>query len=123
MDLKLDATKLDTETRAALRVFGRAAKRYHDAKAKHKKEFVGIGDSRILAEKEISPRSIIEDYVDAKHALLKCKDPALRSILDQIDLDKLLDQTEGASVKARDDVYRKMVVLERDLAKFASKLK
>ncbi|SRR6266478_10232302 len=119
----INVGKLTPETRAALRVFGRAAKRYHDAKAKHKKEFSGIGDQRVLVEKEISPRSIVADYIDAKHGLLQFQDPELRGILDQIDLDKLLEQTEEMPAKAKDEAYHKMVSLEKELVKVASKLK
>ena len=77
----------------------------------------------ILAERPISPKSIVDDYFEAKHALLATQDPEIRGILDRIDLDKLLERGEEQTAKKRDEEHRKMVALEMQLAQFASKLK
>ncbi len=120
MDPKIDAAKLNPETRAALVRFGKAARRYYDPKF-NKKEFITIRKMRVPVER-IVPRSVETDYLDAKEALLNVPDQELRGFLDQIDVGKLLDSLEGTSPEEHTTAYQNMVRLEKDLVQFVSKL-
>ena len=130
--MKIESSKLTPEGRTALRNFGLAAARFFRAIAK--KEFVPLpfGAGPIPRER-ILPRSIETDYSDARKALLKCKDPELRGVQDEMNKlqqdglervpDGIADEARDQRIAKRSESIHKLVELEKELAKFASRLK
>jgi hypothetical protein len=110
------------ETRAALIRFGKAASKYYGATKK--KEFVTLPNGEKTEHNRIFPRSIEQDYHEAKHALLTVykSNPEVRSLLDQIDAGKILDSIEGTSM-TQAEAHHQMVELEKQLIEFAKSLK
>jgi len=118
--MDIDPSKLSPDTRAALIRFGYAASRYHSGKF-HKKEYISVGDTRVLTER-IVPRSVQEDYLDARSALLESQDPdtELQKLLTQMDTRRLLDDLDGAPAAERTRAYKSMVELEKKLVRWCS---
>lgn len=101
------------ESKAALAKFVYAAKRYHEAP--RKKVLIKIGSEKVEQER-IFPRSIEQDYFDAKIAVNELTDPGLKTIQEQIDVGKILDRLEGSSESVHKQAHQEMVQFEKELA-------
>ena len=119
MEIKIDPSKLSPETRGTLIRFAKAATRYHSGKF-HKTVFVTVGNER-LPQERIIPRSVEEDYLDAREALLQCQDQEIKQISDQMDVTKLLDSLEGTSAQVHTNAHYRMIQVEKDFVQFIIK--